>query len=639
MSNLFEYNYPGRYLLINYNDEFYKKLLDSGYIVHRFNSINSIDCNIVTGPIDYFYIKLSTETSNFLELCNLIDHYRIKNLMLSIECVDESHLDFIDTLIDKGYQINSNDKIKVGEEKVDIEITSIKSHQHNFKLNREIIYLKERIDKIVSYICSGDEILIVDDGNNNIRNYLSYQIISDKIKFIQSSELLIRAKNKQYNIIFFIDKKITFDSVTLEFLSESLLPSGRCILFNINTKIRKLLTTVNLDIESYSSNDKISSSIVNYSGSIENFCSSILIFMRNPLIFDNFKYNESFYGYNSPPDNLLAFQRDYINPWIVRSLVEFPSRNKSTYNLRNYCNTILETYPLLSPDYGAALAVLGYQYLNNHLKDDFIIQKITSYCSDIEKESFVSPHQTRWYISLSTLLGLIYRKKGFFFKSMPWFSKAYQSSERKFSPTIATKILQSYYMNITMLISLEKITSATVLLDSSINRIIDFFNVHENELLGRKKHPLNFVMYIYHDIIDWTIKLINIKRSLNINRMGSFYLANKNTWSSLLSERMEAINFQSLLINERDITIKDQTKIIDDRGLAIESQSIMIDERDNTIKDQAKLIDERDNTIRDQTQLIDERDITIRQQAQLLEERESTILSQEKIIKKLQDLA
>ncbi|WP_241607938.1 hypothetical protein [Rosenbergiella australiborealis] len=620
MSNLFEYNYPGKYLLVNYERKIYNRLLNNGYIVYQFNSIKDIDYNIIIDSIDYFYIDLPHDDTDYNNLYEFIYKSKITLFKISINCVIKKHLEFIGFLRENGYREVNKEQIREEDKNINLQMVNVKLIQYKISSDIGVNHLQKRLKKIRNYICPGDEILILGNSNDNIRNYLLYKFNSDKIDFLCLTGL--PTENKKYNLVIFIDNKVTFNPRILDLISKHLQPSGRCILFNQETSIANILKTVDLDIEAYSNNNDLTAPIVNYNGIIPDILSGILIFMRNPLIFDNFEYNESIYGYNSPPNNLLAFQRDYINPWIVRSLVEFPFRNKSIFNLKNYCTQILENYPALSPDYGSALAVLGYQYLDGHNNDDSIICKIISYCNDILNESHISPHQIRWYISLSTLLGLIYRKKGNFLKAMYWFSKAYKNSEAKFSPTISTKILQSYYMNVTMLLCLGKFTTATIILDSSLNRIKKIFNVHESELLGKKSSPLNFVMYIYHDIIDWSIKLINIKRSLNTQKIELFSVDNDSTWSVLLADRMEAINSQSLMIDERDNTIKDQALMIDERDNTIKDQALMIDERDNTIKDQALMINKRDNTIKNQALMIDERDNALSNQALIIEKLE-----------------
>jgi hypothetical protein len=86
---------------------------------------------------------------------------------------------------------------------------------------------------------------------------------------------------------------------------------------------------------------------------------------EKPFRKDKSVYEETIYGYSSPPENLLAFARDYTHPWLIRGIVEFPFRNHSAYHLKQYSRQILQHFDAKSPDYAAALAVLGYQLLSN----------------------------------------------------------------------------------------------------------------------------------------------------------------------------------------------------------------------------------------------------------------------------------
>ncbi|MGY0522872.1 hypothetical protein, partial [Pseudomonas aeruginosa] len=50
-----------------------------------------------------------------------------------------------------------------------------------------------------------------------------------------------------------------------------------------------------------------------------------MVGMKDPVS-NSIPYRESVYGYSAPPANLLQFERDYKNPWLVRSLLEFHFR-------------------------------------------------------------------------------------------------------------------------------------------------------------------------------------------------------------------------------------------------------------------------------------------------------------------------
>src|SRR5699024_2884215 len=107
----------------------------------------------------------------------------------------------------------------------------------------------------------------------------------------------------------------------------------------------------------------------------------LCVFMKSPLARSELPYQETIYGYSHPPKNLLAFARDYTNPWLIRGIVEFPFRNRSTYHLQQYSHQILEHSAPDSPDYAAALAVLGYQMLSGSDDTADIYAKMLDYCS------------------------------------------------------------------------------------------------------------------------------------------------------------------------------------------------------------------------------------------------------------------
>jgi hypothetical protein len=86
-----------------------------------------------------------------------------------------------------------------------------------------------------------------------------------------------------------------------------------------------------------------------------------------------------------------------------------------------------------------------------------------------------SPHQYRWYISLSTLLGLIYNKNDDKIKALIHFSNAANSCVEKFSPSIGTKILQSLYMQSVILISLNKISCAEITIERGLKEAYIYF--------------------------------------------------------------------------------------------------------------------------------------------------------------------
>ncbi|WP_181946444.1 hypothetical protein, partial [Klebsiella pneumoniae] len=81
-----------------------------------------------------------------------------------------------------------------------------------------------------------------------------------------------------------------------------------------------------------------------------------------------------------------------------------------------------------SPDYAAALAVLGYQMLSGSDDTADIYAKMLDYCSNVSQMDNPTPHQYRWLISLSTLLGLICNKNNDKTNALIHLSRAANSS-------------------------------------------------------------------------------------------------------------------------------------------------------------------------------------------------------------------
>ncbi|TCV98283.1 hypothetical protein [Biostraticola tofi] len=357
-------------------------------------------------------------------------------------------------------------------------------------------------------------------------------------------------------------------------------------------------------------------------------------YMKNPFIdYENFKYKEINYQYSYPPENLLAFERDYINPWIVKAMVEFPFRNKISSTLEKYAKYILSNYDALSPDYGAALAIIGYQRIGNSIQENEsdILNIIMRYCSGIVSLPNASPHQIRWLISLYVLSAELYKSRGQFDLAMALYLKAIDVKYETFSSTIGTKILQSYYNLAVMFYSRKEYLKSE---ESAVKGILEGYkilSVPALELYGDINKPLQFTLYIYHDIVDWLIKLTNAKNLLSW-KSGLLKSINSNSWSSVISERLKIINKMDSLVREKDSAIKSQAEILDDRFEAIKTMDAMISEKDQVIEAQADMLQKRFDIIKNMDLMIKERDEAIKAQANIIDERWQAMKAMEKMI-------
>jgi SAM-dependent methyltransferase len=101
--------------------------------------------------------------------------------------------------------------------------------------------------------------------------------------------------------------------------------------------------------------------------------------------------------------NFLAFARDYINPWLVKSMVAIGLRSSNQALLDSFRRKTLARAPATSVDAGAALCGLVYEQIEGgDLSDrDQLHSAIDRYLA-IPRPS---PHQRRWQVSLAYAWG------------------------------------------------------------------------------------------------------------------------------------------------------------------------------------------------------------------------------------------
>jgi len=381
-----------------------------------------------------------------------------------------------------------------------------------------------------------------------------------------------------------------------------------------------------IDSGNTSFNKRFKFSIVDseYIGGLESSVVALLA-MKSPLNISAEQYRETVYEYSSPPENLLAFSRDYCNPWLVRSVVEFPFRNRNPKVLKQYATEIIEQYPEYSPDVGAALAILGYQELGRADIEfstvETLCSKLINYCANPQ---LLTAHQVRWKISLLYLAACLYKKIGLREKAFEHFIATSEIDCTLFSPTIGTKTLMAIYEAAMSLASDNRIPESLTLLRKGIQRGANLLKCSPEEILGRLDTPHTFTLYIYHDIFDVLIKISNAIRLLNCSPQ-LLYRENAKTWSGLLAERMAGIQDVEKLYIDAVASIECQARLIDERWDTIQNMEGMIADRDKVINEQAAIVNERWNAIQNMDVMISERDKTIKEYQYLIEQQQATI--------------
>lgn len=616
-----DYLGPGIYLLQNYTKESEYLIAEKGYKVYNCANLAQLE-EIVSHNKVNFILANDKEKSfdNHVEIVKIAARIPVNKVVINI-FVEKGNGNDLKELINIigniGYSIDSvfhllnpcYDELFRHDQTLKIVLSY--KHQSAISVKENILEattFEKKIVNTIPYIRPGDRVLLI--SNNligNVKNIFAEQTKASDVEIYSLDEIQTNKLNEN-GYHFIINDKYTDDKLnnSLEIITSCLVPAGRYVTLHTDKTVIDALSNHKLQPEVYIFYEYGYLRTKIHQGEEITVSPELCIFMKSPLASTDFPYQETIYGYSYPPKNLLAFARDYTNPWLVRGIVEFPFRNKSSYHLQQYSHQILEQSPLDSPDYAAALAVLGYQMLSGSGDSADIFTKILNYCTNVSQIANPTPHQYRWFISLSTLLGLICNKNNDKVNALIHFSHSAQSCVDKFSPSIGTKILQSLYLQSIILISLNRISCAEIIIDRGIKRGIKLLSQHPEELVGKISQPFNFVLYIYHDIIDWLIKLVNIKNAIQGSNFNIANIDNNNTWSTLLHERMNAINNMSQMIDERDKIIYNYKCLIDKRDKAIIDISRLVDERDNTVQQQKQNVAYLNSQVYSSEQEVDE---------------------------------
>jgi len=350
----------------------------------------------------------------------------------------------------------------------------------------------------------------------------------------------------------------------------------------------------------------------------------LMVGMKDPVS-NAVPYRESVYGYSAPPDNLLQFERDYRNPWLVRSLLEFHFRATDAGVLCQLAQRVLaqESAPVLA-DKGAALAVLGYQLLVNDLATSSDVEQFIEEIEPYVTAPHQIPHLQRFYVSLAYLKARLLVKIGKFDGALAELKQVANADLSIFSPTLGTKVVDAAFEAGLMLAGRGDIVAARVSWKLGVTRAYALLSSELEEFVGDINHPHEFPTIVAVEFLDSAVRCI---KALRITAENSFvpltrlHELTRENWKGMLEERWSAMQSMEALIRERDEAISGQARMLEERWWAIQSMEALIRERDEAIAGQTQMLEERWSAIQSMEALIRERDEAIIEQQKLLEKR------------------
>jgi 2-polyprenyl-3-methyl-5-hydroxy-6-metoxy-1,4-benzoquinol methylase len=187
--------------------------------------------------------------------------------------------------------------------------------------------------------------------------------------------------------------------------------------------------------------------------------------------------------------NVLAFERDYDNPWLAKAMVTIGLRTESKALLDAFAHDTIETAAPFSADTGAALCVSLYRHLDRGSRpDDDLLRRIDAYCH----ECATVPHVRRWQISLRYAAGVLWLALGNTARATRALESCAHADALTFSPLLATKTVGAALLRGWLAAQARDVESARRWWQLGIDHAEHALHRPWNELLLNRESPALF---------------------------------------------------------------------------------------------------------------------------------------------------
>ena len=170
----------------------------------------------------------------------------------------------------------------------------------------------------------------------------------------------------------------------------------------------------------------------------------IVVGMKDPVHFKEVPYRETALHWEGEPPNVVAFARDYENPWLIRGLINIGWCNRNKVQRSEIAKRALATSQPGSPDAGAAICVLSYALLESlHRPSRTAVVSMAAQIDSYVAINNPVPQCRRWAISLMYVRGLLWQASGNPKMAIDSFSVCANADPLAFSPLLATKTVDA----------------------------------------------------------------------------------------------------------------------------------------------------------------------------------------------------
>lgn len=349
----------------------------------------------------------------------------------------------------------------------------------------------------------------------------------------------------------------------------------------------------------------------------------LLLAMKDPLLGREVPYVETTFPKADEPDyHVGAFDKDYLNPWLLKGTVSRGFRLDNAQALQNAQQQILDTYPPDSVDYGSALCGLVYGVLASTPEPDTVsemLQKIEDYVAG----SNPNPHAMRWKVSLLFAAALLHRSFGDTAKTEAAFLRCAEYDVVPFSPLLGIKTLDALYCAGMLALVRGDITAAEKRLRKALHEAQRLMQGPWLNAIHSAESPFEPGYVECAQLMDIasrccyslgelqsTASRPGLSLSIGIgwyemvNRNQSRLIQAQNTWvQDLISHRDGLIAAYQELIGVRDTVMAEREIAVAERDTAVAERNTATVERDSVAAERDAIAIERNTAIAERDEI------------------------------------
>lgn len=158
---------------------------------------------------------------------------------------------------------------------------------------------------------------------------------------------------------------------------------------------------------------------------------------------DRYGFEDTIYPFPNPTENLLAFDRDYENPWLMRSTFGMSVRTEDRNARLRTARLVESGSTRIDADRGSAICLLGYDLLSSGATEEKTA--FLKNARDYLQGTAETPHALRWQVSVSFLCGVMLQAMNLTDDAVEMYRRTIELPWIEFSPTLGTKAAEASY--------------------------------------------------------------------------------------------------------------------------------------------------------------------------------------------------